>query len=807
MKIIDRNIAEQIRGIFRKEGGGSEWRDIPTEKGSKQVLSDTEILELSALVVKIETHYGFPCDIEWAREGGKFYIVQSRPITTLTTTTTTTETKTKETVLVKMFTREHSLFYAYVWKSANCERNIDWLGMNFEKVAYLRPGEKGVLEVWYAQSEFDEFEVAIVERYRADANWFKKVSDAFETHWLYLLPYFQQVTPLTIEEAKDFYAHWIEWWTPMAIVMQIPEIRSLPEDVRVHALELRTSSQEYSDKGDEVYYRFAEALYPQVKNYVSVLTPEEVFSGRLPEEVELQARSRGWYMFNDSDGRISELESSVREKGFIFESVTLEDGEIKGSTAHPGCVQGRVVIVRSVEELNKVDEQAILVTPMTDPRYVPVLSRVAAIVTDEGGITCHAAIVARELKKPCIIGTKTATQVLKDGDLVEVDANKGIVRIIRQSEGAGARLREQTLPDGPEHKETVLGKIKITDWQKDWDGRFSILNIFATTAYGRPMIERFGLGIDNVFIIHRDGLSSAYYSKKSNDAFGRHLATLVSTHKGTIQQWSEALITSSANVESMFEQPVEQFLTSNSIEHFLDEFTEFAMYQQVNKTIANYLSEEQTHQYVAILEDARRKTEHTFPKLNAYYEIIGQYFHTLHGLAPELGTALTVPELVIYAHTNTLPDEDTLRQRYHGSGWYFGASVVEFTDAEVLAIEASWHKKLSDACVGTSAFPGKVTGRVRVILNYKKDADSFKVGEILVTGMTDPHFVPVMEKAAGIVTDAGGVLCHAAIVARELKTPCVIGTTYATSTFQTGDLVEVDADSGVVRVLERSMSI
>jgi len=83
-KIIDTNIAEQTRGIFRKgDDGENEWRDIPPEQGSAQVLSDEQILELSEDILRIETHYGFPCDIEWAREGDEFYIVQSRPITTL----------------------------------------------------------------------------------------------------------------------------------------------------------------------------------------------------------------------------------------------------------------------------------------------------------------------------------------------------------------------------------------------------------------------------------------------------------------------------------------------------------------------------------------------------------------------------------------------------------------------------------------------------------------------------------------------------------------------------------------------------
>ena len=82
-EIIDINVVEQDTGLFRKEGGGNEWLDIPPEKGAEQVLSDERILELSGIVIGIEKHYGFPVDVEWAYENGKFYITQSRPITTL----------------------------------------------------------------------------------------------------------------------------------------------------------------------------------------------------------------------------------------------------------------------------------------------------------------------------------------------------------------------------------------------------------------------------------------------------------------------------------------------------------------------------------------------------------------------------------------------------------------------------------------------------------------------------------------------------------------------------------------------------
>jgi pyruvate,water dikinase len=82
-QILDKNVTTQERGLFRKADGGNEWRDIPEDKGGQATLTDERVLELAGLVQNIEKHYGFPVDVDWAREKGKFYIVQSRPITTL----------------------------------------------------------------------------------------------------------------------------------------------------------------------------------------------------------------------------------------------------------------------------------------------------------------------------------------------------------------------------------------------------------------------------------------------------------------------------------------------------------------------------------------------------------------------------------------------------------------------------------------------------------------------------------------------------------------------------------------------------
>ncbi len=100
---------------------------------------------------------------------------------------------------------------------------------------------------------------------------------------------------------------------------------------------------------------------------------------------------------------------------------------LQGQGAAPGIASGKVVVIRDVKDTGAVKEGDILVTRMTNPDMVPAMRKVAAIVTDEGGMTCHAAIVSRELGTPAIVGTKTATQILKNGQLVTVDGERGLI--------------------------------------------------------------------------------------------------------------------------------------------------------------------------------------------------------------------------------------------------------------------------------------------------------------------------------------------------------------------------------------------
>ncbi|PLX28846.1 hypothetical protein C0581_00865 [Candidatus Parcubacteria bacterium] len=104
---------------------------------------------------------------------------------------------------------------------------------------------------------------------------------------------------------------------------------------------------------------------------------------------------------------------------------------LAGEIGCPGSGRGKVRIIIRSEDMKKMKDGDVLVSIATDPDIVPAMKRASAIVTEQGGVTSHAAIVSRELGIPCVIGTKIATKVLKDGDIVEVDANKGVVTILK----------------------------------------------------------------------------------------------------------------------------------------------------------------------------------------------------------------------------------------------------------------------------------------------------------------------------------------------------------------------------------------
>ena len=148
----------------------------------------------------------------------------------------------------------------------------------------------------------------------------------------------------------------------------------------------------------------------------------------------ISQRKKGFVMYLDTNKKLVCIQGKQIEKTlgmFGLAKRKEEIKELKGMIASKGIATGKVVIVRGIKDLDKVEEGVILVAVTTHPDYVSAMRKASAIVTDEGGITSHAAIVAREFGIPCIVGTKQATKVLKDGVLVKVDAIDGKIHAIQ----------------------------------------------------------------------------------------------------------------------------------------------------------------------------------------------------------------------------------------------------------------------------------------------------------------------------------------------------------------------------------------
>lgn len=167
------------------------------------------------------------------------------------------------------------------------------------------------------------------------------------------------------------------------------------------------------------------------------VTPQEVIpvlAGKLSRKELAYRRNNGaLFLYRKNGVRQTLVGDEARSLFQDLEKSSASNAEtnvLAGVVASRGYAKGTARVILNEKDFTKLRRGDILVTSMTRPEFLPIMEKAAAFVTDEGGITSHAAIVAREMKKPCIIGTRDATKRIKDGDIVEVRAHHGTVRIL-----------------------------------------------------------------------------------------------------------------------------------------------------------------------------------------------------------------------------------------------------------------------------------------------------------------------------------------------------------------------------------------
>jgi len=510
----------------------------------------------------------------------------------------------------------------------------------------------------------------------------------------------------------------------------------------------------------------------------SYFTPKELgklFKGQnYPNKEEIEKRKNNCIFFEKNNEIVFDY------KGLHINQEFAETNELKGSTAFKGFAKARACVINKPYDMHKFRNGDIIVSINSTPDLMPILTRSSGIVTDEGGLTCHASIISRELEKPCVIGTKHATNIFKDGDIVELDADSGIVRKINKFEDYSKK-----------------------DWIGIYAGRWGFLTCsYLGHFHTRIIKNNLGFGFKHFIALINKGYSEAKYEKKDYERFGKQLGNLVKKDKSVALYWSGKLKQEADTIRKFMDNNKSKVLTSKEFLKFLKSLSYYTVAHVFVKQIVNFVPETLLNEILPSLEEARLYAEQVFVETEQFMYQLADQINRKTGHKQEHILNITKEEYLKFADDNELPELDIMIDR-NNSALIFEDGVYELlTGKNAEELGKAIHSGSENIIKGQSAHHGKVKGIVRIILEPDK-ADQFNKGDILVTGMTRPDFLPLMEKAAAVVTDAGGILCHAAIVARELKIPTVIGTEKATKVFKDGDYVEVDAEKGTVRKVEK----
>jgi pyruvate,water dikinase len=276
------------------------------------------------------------------------------------------------------------------------------------------------------------------------------------------------------------------------------------------------------------------------------------------------------------------------------------------------------------------------------------------------------------------------------------------------------------------------------------------------------------------------------------------------TNKESTKIWHDSLIKETDALDQTLRLPVEWFLKKENFIEFEKQLDNYLpIFIRVN-VVPDYLPIEVLEKASSFLEKARNYSEHAYHDVDKLFKRIANQIGEVESYDPQLLYHLLNNEVRDYLETRRLPSKTELIQRQRVSGLYVNQdgnvllNTNEIQELEELIANKTVAK--NGELRGTISSKGYAKGIVRIISN-PHSVKVFNEGDILITSMTNPEFLPLMKKAGAIVTEGGGVLSHAAIVSRELNKPCLLNVKAALKVFKDGDMVEVDANNGTVRLV------
>ncbi|MES2971537.1 MAG: PEP/pyruvate-binding domain-containing protein [Patescibacteria group bacterium] len=590
----------------------------------------------------------------------------------------------------------------------------------------------------------------------------------------------------------------------------------------------------------EVFMALAQTLIKidghswQVKHIANLLNEEIndfIVSGKVPPFDMVSDRISQNYLYYFSNGKaVVNADEAVIEKAkqlLIKPEQSGGDSLISpGTTAFKGVVSGRVVKINKLSDLKKVKSGDIMVARVTMPDYTAVMKKAAGFITAEGGITSHAAIIARELKKPCIVGSDNCMDVLREDDMIVLNANESLVTVWHDDKKYNLGKPEDLFYWGPSRAKALYMSDYVAAIEKFFIG------LSKNDAMPAPM--------KTVALFHKDKVVWLINAKDFANFTQKLFMSYQKRNKveQDIVNWQNSTHSNEALLKSW--------------EYAM--FAEFALYG-AESVVSNLLEryEEKTRQkiwavftvpenatFMGRIDDELIATKDPHAVAKKYPWIQNGYegvFTTANEYFKERLEILATskPKKVLPEERNKLIKEFKLKpsevKALHLTrrlaefmderkawmmqsrrsikhpfmpveyGWFFDngqSQLVNQTDAEGLWERYIDFKASSSVVAGLVASNGGkhyVNGTVCLI---SSPMDILPNDHIMVVPSTSPSYVPLMRKARALITDHGGMMSHAAIVARELGLPCIIGTKHATKTLKTGDKVVLDLVKGEV---------
>ncbi len=589
--------------------------------------------------------------------------------------------------LSKIFSREHTLFYVYMWNRSDRLGFKQWLNHDLKNSLFLKKDKHNKISVWYEEKEFNQIRKKIAQRFKKDKSLLDKLAEILHEEEKTIASIFDHKKEITnIRELEKYYKSITNWWSSMVILFEVPDLKDIPKIIRQRALHLRRLSEKYSDKQDIVFINFWRSKYPKMRDITFLIKPSEIFSmknnninKRTLERIK--ERINGYGLFNSRLYLLPGLKKKLENSFVVLDKKTPK------------------ALDKKEKWINHISRDMSLMAI-----YYPFYVQVKKNIFD--------------------FGCKNSLYFSKKGFI------KGY-KSYKDQENTFKEIREYI----------TKGELKkiLKEFKRIIEKRIKLSNKFVNTD------------------LEKKGLS---WVIKEFENF----------HKFFLKYWSYHIFA---------------FNLGNAVEN-----ADYEVVLKKHKDLINKIR--RFHPFLFFDE---KYLPHLFKYLEKESKIPQRKFYNL--TPTEIITILKRKKIINL-------EEIKEREKYYLLKWHKDREKI-YSGKEALKeyqrIIGSEDKEKIKEIKGKVVFMGKIKGRVKLVI-LKNDLKKVMKGDILVAPMTTPDYVPALRRVAAIVTDEGGIICHAAIISRELKIPCVIGTKNATKVLKDGDLVEVDANKGIVKKLK-----